>query len=90
MAYAAFETSRSRNYERVRYSSDLGAPADSPYSSLTIRGAGIKYTVPEANVAQSVEQIIRNDQVVGSIPTVGSRRYSASLAQLVEQVICNH
>ena len=25
-----------------------------------------------ANVAQSVEQLIRNEQVVGSIPTVGS------------------
>lgn len=28
--------------------------------------------VEEANVAQSVEHITRNDVVVGSIPTVGS------------------
>ena len=28
----------------------------------------------DANVAQLVEQLIRNEQVVGSIPTVGSNK----------------
>ena len=29
-------------------------------------------SLPEANIAQLVEQLIRNEQVVGSSPTVGS------------------
>ena len=33
----------------------------------------VVYRTSGANVAQLAEQIIRNDQVVGSIPTVGSR-----------------
>ncbi len=45
-----------------------------------------------ANLAQSVEHVIGNDEVSGSIPEVGSRQVlifmeglSATLAQLVEQ-----
>ena len=35
------------------------------------------YVCGSANVAQLVEQLIRNEQVVGSIPTVGSSLQSA-------------
>ncbi len=34
--------------------------------------AKLKKILPKANVAQSVEQLIRNQQAVGSIPIVGS------------------
>ncbi len=47
---------------------DYGGYLNKVYASCELTGFCLS-----ANVAQSVEQIIRNDQVVGSIPTVGSR-----------------
>ena len=41
-------------------------------SCISLAAINAAVTAFKANVAQLVEQLIRNEQVVGSIPTVGS------------------
>ena len=40
--------------------------------TLTLPIASLNFSGFQANIAQLVEQLIRNEQVVGSNPTVGS------------------